>query len=426
MGKYMLAKLYPPHKEIIWNFFWRSLQIVGKQGTIFLIFIICAKLLTPYDFGIYNYVLGIVFFLIVFGDFGISIATSKYVVEYNITNKEKLKSVLFNSGLIIFILAVLISILIFAFGNLFLSRDKFVYILYLLPLIFLAPITSLYDGIYRGLKRFKILSIISIAVGIFSISFVYLFIKYYGLTGAILAQNLFYLLLFLVLAINYREFNFRLNKEVMKDITKYSIITGTVSITYFFFTRINTLILGLFGFITQVGYFELSNKFLLIFLIPFNIFVQIISPSITESFSKKEYKNILFRYKRYIFYSSIMNIAIFLFFISVIPLVIKYFLSEYYTKELILSMIILSLSLITQGAGIIASSGFSVATGYAKLNRNFLFFLVPINLLLNILFIRFFGFIAMIISITVIQIIADLLFIYVYYTAIRKKSVQSI
>jgi hypothetical protein len=37
----------------------------GKQGITFLIFILCARLLTPYNFGIYNYALAIIFFLII-------------------------------------------------------------------------------------------------------------------------------------------------------------------------------------------------------------------------------------------------------------------------------------------------------------------------------------------------------------------------
>src|SRR3989344_1876317 len=184
-------KLYHTHRETIHNFLWRSLQIFGKQGIIFLIFILCAKLLSPYGFGIYNYVLAIIFFLIIFGDFGISTATSKYVAEYNVTDKKKLKSVLFNSGIIILGLTLLITLITITIGPWYL-KEKYVYVLYLLPLIFLAPMTSLYDGIYRGLKRFKQLAVLSIIVGILSVPFVFLLVKHYGLIGALISQNLFY------------------------------------------------------------------------------------------------------------------------------------------------------------------------------------------------------------------------------------------
>src|SRR3989339_1979664 len=107
----LIHKHYQRHKETIHNFIWRSIQIGAKQGITFLIFILCAKLLSPYDFGIYNYALAIVFLLIIFGDFGISTATSKYVAEYNVTDKKKLKAVLFNSGIIILGLTILITVL---------------------------------------------------------------------------------------------------------------------------------------------------------------------------------------------------------------------------------------------------------------------------------------------------------------------------
>src|SRR3989338_7409042 len=184
---------YTQHKETIHNFIWRAIQILGKSMATFLIFILSAKLLTPYDFGIYNYVLAIVFFLIIFGDFGISTATSKYVAEYNVTDKKKLKLVLFNSGIIILGLTILITIITLIIGPWYL-KEKYIYILWLLPLVFLAPMTYLYDGIYRGLKQFKKLAIISVIIGLISIPFVYILIKQYGLIGALISQNIFYLI----------------------------------------------------------------------------------------------------------------------------------------------------------------------------------------------------------------------------------------
>ena len=112
----LIHKHYQRHKETIHNFIWRSLQIFAKQGITFLIFILCAKLLTPYEFGVYNYALAIIFFLIMFGDFGISTATSKYVAEYNATDKNKLKLILFNSGIIILGLTIIVTILTLIIG----------------------------------------------------------------------------------------------------------------------------------------------------------------------------------------------------------------------------------------------------------------------------------------------------------------------
>src|SRR3989344_1528138 len=294
----MIKKAYQSHKETIHNFTWRALQTFGKQGLIFVIFILAAKLLVPYDFGIYNYILAIVFFLIMFGDFGISTATSKYVAEYNITDKNKLKSVLFNSGILILGLTIIISILTLIIGPLYL-KEKYVYVLWLLPLIFLAPMTSLYDGIYRGLKRFKQLAIISLIVGFVSIFFVYFLIKAYGLTGALISQNLFYLLLLVSLGLGYKDFDFKINKRVMNEIGKYSFTYGLAIFGYYLFAKVDILILGYFGYINQIAIYELLNKIFLIFLTPFTILGQVLAPKFSELSTKREYPKILVKLRKY-------------------------------------------------------------------------------------------------------------------------------
>ena len=266
----MIKKAYQSHKETIHNFTWRALQTFGKQGLIFVIFILAAKLLVPYDFGIYNYILAIVFFLIMFGDFGISTATSKYVAEYNITDKNKLKSVLFNSGILILGLTIIISILTLIIGPWYL-KEKYVYVLWLLPLIFLAPMTSLYDGIYRGLKRFKQLAIISLIVGFVSIFFVYFLIKAYGLTGALISQNLFYLLLLVSLGLGYKDFDFKINKRVMNEIGKYSFTYGLAILGNYLFIRFGILVLGHYNYINEIGMYELLNKIFMIIVLPFSL-----------------------------------------------------------------------------------------------------------------------------------------------------------
>jgi O-antigen/teichoic acid export membrane protein len=103
----MIKPFYKIYRETILNVFWRGLQLAVKDGVIFVIFILAAKLLNPYEFGVYNYVLAVIFFLILFGDFGISVAASKFVAEYQATNPEKLKYVLFNAGLVILALTIL-------------------------------------------------------------------------------------------------------------------------------------------------------------------------------------------------------------------------------------------------------------------------------------------------------------------------------
>lgn len=395
----MLKNKYFQHKEIIHNFIWRVLQIGGKHGITFLIFVLVAKLLIPYDFGIYNYVLAIVFLLIIFADFGISIATSKYVAEYNVTNKEKLKSVLFNSGIIILGLAIIITLITIFFGKFYLG-DKYIYVLYLLPLIFFIPMTSLYDGIYRGLKKFKHLSIISIIVGLFSLSFVYLLIKQYGLIGALIAQNLFYFILFLALAFGYREFHFKLNKGVMKSIGFYSIIIGMSSLGFFLYTRIGVLILGHFGYIIEIGYYEIITKIFLLLAIPFTILGQVIAPNITGQTSKKKYGLVRTRFIKYLFVSIFLGIILALIIFFTLPIIMKLFLPQYFNQNFLKMLTLLLIIFpLTATSGLLAN-GFTIATGKAKYGLLTIPFGI-VNVFLSFIFVINFGFLGVIYAIII-------------------------
>jgi len=391
----MLKNKYLQHKETIHNFIWRALQIGGKYGVTFLIFILAAKLLIPYDFGIYNYVLAIVFLLIMFADFGISTATSKYVAEYNVTDKEKLKSVLFNSGIIILGLAIVISLITIFFGKFYLG-DKYIYVLYLLPLIFLIPMTSLYDGIYRGLKKFKYLSIISIFVGLFSLTFVYFLIKQYGLTGALIAQNLFYFILFLALAFGYKEFHFKLNKSVMKEIGKYSAYVGIAIIGYYLFSRVDILILGHYGYIKEIATYELLNKIFLVLLVPFTILGKVVAPNFTRDMANKKYKKIESKLNKYIFILLITGILFFIISYFVLPSLVNILFNRYYNSEFY-KIFLPTLAIYSLLAyAVIINTGIIVSLGKAKLMTHLNIFLAVFNLTLSLILLGTFGFIGVI------------------------------
>jgi len=410
----MIYKIYIKHQETFHNFFWRSLQIFGKQGVTFLIFIICAKLLTPYDFGIYNYILDIVFFLIMFGDFGISTATSKYVAEFNVANKEKLKSILFSSGALILVLSVVVTILTLIAGPWYL-KDKYIYVLYLLPLVFLAPITSLYDGIYRGLKKFKQLAIISSSVGLLSLSFIYFLIKNYGLTGALISQNIFYFLLFLALAFRYKEFDIRIKKEVIKEIGKYSLIVGLGSLGLYLYTRVDLIFLGAFGFIEEVGLYEFINRFISIIMILPLIFATVIAPNITKLHITQNYFKLRQLFRKILIISSLFGILVVIVFIFIGPLISSFFFVGDDLSNLRKMLYILLPVLATQSLTSITPVAFAVSTGNADISTKVLIFFGILNCFLNYIFIIKFGYIGILYSTLICKISADFIFTYLLY-----------
>jgi polysaccharide transporter, PST family len=414
----MIKQLYLNYKDTGLDYFWRALQVFGKEGITFFIFVIAAKLLNPFDFGNYNYIMALVFFLIMFGDFGISTATSKFVAEFDETDKEKLKSVLFNSSLIILILAILISAFVLLFGHLYIKQD-YLYAIYLLPLVFLAPMTSLYDGIYRGLKKFRLLTIISLCVGLPFLPLIFFLIRKFGLMGALISQDLFYLILLISLGIFYKEWHFKLSKSVITQISKYSLIIGITTLGYFLFTRINTIILGQFGYITQIGYYEIINKMFAILLIPFSILSQVIAPRVTRLFAKGEKKELVEQYKKYMLFIGLLSLALALVSYLIFPFIVKIFLVKYYSPTFIKMFDLLLIILLTQSCSNVASVGFSTASGHAKLNMYFLMVFGALNVILTIGFVKLFGFWGVIYSTVIIKAASDLSFVYIYYLYVK-------
>jgi len=388
----MIKNKYLKHQASIHNLIWRGLQVLGKQGVIFAILILAAKLLDPYTFGVYNYILAIILFLVMFGDFGISTATSKYVAEYNATDKNKLKSVLFSSGIIILGLTIIITILTLTFGKYFLG-DKYIYVLFSLPLIFLMPLSSLYDGIYRGLKKFKQLATISLGVGFLSLFFIYFLIKNYGLIGALISQNLFYLILVIALGLGYREFNFKLNKGVLKQIFSYSIIVGFAAISFFLYSKADVLILGHYGFINEIGYYELIMQVFTFGFLPFVLLAQVIAPNITEYFAKKEFGKVILKWKKFLFFIIPLSIIIACLFYFLFPQALKLFLPKYYVPEMTISIFILTFLIPAKIWGVFQTQGFIVSTGFAKINAITTFIGGVLNVILDVVFLKLMGFI---------------------------------
>ncbi len=389
--KLLLKNSYLNHKETIHNFTWRALQLFGKQGLTFFIFILCAKLLTPHEFGVYNYILAIIYLLIIFGDFGISTATSKYVAEYNATDQNKVKLILFNSLIIILGLGTIVTVLTILVGS-YLLDEKYAYVLYALPMLFLAPISSLYDGIFRGLKRFRELAIISLSVGFVSVIFVYLLVRNYGLIGALISQSLFYMVLVLVLFCAYGNLYLQFDKQLMKTIFNYSLVIGISSIGYFLYSRVDIIVLGHYGYIEEIGYYELINKGFELMFLPFALLAQVVAPNITAYYSRNDYSKV--RKKLYFFMKLIIPTSILiagLFYIT-FPQAIKIFLPEYYGEEMFIAVSILSFLIPAKIWGVFQTQSFIVATGFAKIIAVTTMLGGILNVILDIIFINLIGF----------------------------------
>jgi O-antigen/teichoic acid export membrane protein len=417
----MIKALYKNHRATILNVSWRGLQLTVKDGVSFVIFLLAAKLLNPYDFGVYNYVLAVIFFLILFGDFGISVAASKYVAEYQATDPEKLRYVLYNAGLVILALTALVTAVTLLLGPHFL-QDKTLYVLYILPVVFLAPMTSLYDGIYRGLKKFRQLALLSTAVSAISLGFIFYLIRNYGLTGALLSQNLFYLLLCLTLALGYRDFLFRLKREILQSIGFYALIIGIIHVSAFLYTRVDLLVLGAFDLMVEIGYYEIVNKVLMLMQLPFLVFAQVRAPDMVETYCREGSPVILRKLTSYLKVATLLSLLPAVLLGLAVPWVLRHFFPEYDQPGVIRILYIFLFLFIFQNVSNLVGNTFVISTGHARINMINIIIFGILNLLLDILLVRRYGYMGIAYAKFFVVILGSLSLIILYRRALKKKA----
>jgi O-antigen/teichoic acid export membrane protein len=373
------------------NYVWRVLQTISKQGILFVITFLSAKLLSPNQFGDYSYVLAITMFAVMLGDLGISAAMTKYISENRLKENSDVKSILKTNLIFIFLISLLIVILCYVFFP-FYIKDKMGSFYLISPLIILAPLTSVFDGYYRGIGNFKKLGLVNFFNGFFSVFYIYFLINENGLKGALIAQSIFYSLLLFTyfLSINFKGARIEINEG--KKIVRYSLVIGLSSVAAFFYSKGDILILGEFNYFKEIGYYELILQLFTIVVLPTSIYAQVVAPAVSNILST----NKLFIYQYYlknfkIIFSFAVLISVLFYMLS--PLFFKWFLSDYYTIEMISCLHIMAFLLPTKIWGVFQTQAFIVSTGKAKLVLYTTLIGGVLNVLLDFAAISVFGFI---------------------------------
>ncbi len=415
----MIKNLYYKNKETTHNFFWRSLQILSKEGITFLIFFMAARFLIPFDFGILNYLMAVLALLMIFCDFGVSSATSKYVAEYKAKKSEHLNKILFSVSIIIIGLATLISLFVIFLGK-GIFKENYLYIIYFLPYLFLVPLTSVADGVYRGLKEFKKLALISSIAGIISLGISYFLIKNFLLIGVIFSQNILYLLLVIFLFVFQKNFEFKIDKFVLKKILRYSLILGFATISYYLLNKVDILILKYFDYVVEIGYYEILNKLFQVFIIPFIIMGQILAPNITEKYINKDFIDIKKRFQRHLFFSLSLALIISILLYFLIPLIIKLLFNEYFVPQTIHIFSILLFVIPIRMVAAVISQAHVIATGNAHYMLITMIFGGIANIVLDFILILKYGFIGVIYATLICFIFTTVAYVILYYSKLNK------
>ena len=418
--KSFLTEKFKNNKKLIDSFKWRLLQILFKQGTTALMFFIATYFLTKEDMGIYNYVSSALLLLALITDFGISTSASRYITVYKEEDKEKVKKVFFNSSIIILGISILVATFFVLFGDsLFLAGSR-QYLIYALPMIFVYPMTSLMDGIYRGLKHFKKLSVLTMLNSLVGIGASYFLVTSFGLLGAVISPLVFFTSYLILLIILYDEYQFKIEKKILKDIITYAFFFGIAAIGNYLFSKVNILILGKYNLMEEIAVYELVTKFNTEFLLPFIVLGAVIAPNVVEIFSRKEHQQLGVLFKRLLLLTVLMGI-IFIpvsMFLSrcLIGIIFPVYLGEI-LNSLLLPVVLTHAVVVPV---VVINAGMITSTGHAKLMaiQNILAGIV--NVVLNILVIERYGYVGVVWVTLAVQLVSTIVLYLVYYSKLKR------
>lgn len=419
----MFKQIYNKHSETVTNFLWRAIQILGKQGVTFVIFLLCAKYLSPHEFGIYNYIFALIFMFVIFSDFGVSVTASRYTAQYLVSDYKKLQMLPFNAVLIVCTLSTVICLLLYA------ARGKILYaeyLIYCFPMLYTVPLTSLYDGIYRGFKKFRELSLINFIFGLLFIPVIYVCVNKWGIKGAIAAHNAYYFLLFvLIYCYSFTlklATKFQVNKELLVKIIKYSALVGLSDVGLFLYTRADVLVLGHFNLVEEIGYYEISYRMFLILLMPAQLLATVVAPKIAQLFvldgDKSVIRNNYLRDMKLLF---VFGLLVSLSFYLIMGSVFSILFAEYDIKILQQVMYIFIALIPFRYFSTYISIGYITPSGNVAISTVSILLFGLVNVILDFLLIKSYGFIGVVYATLISQILfiitRDLFF---YFAVIRK------
>lgn len=371
------------------NYFWKVLHFLTKMIVPLFFNFWGAKILSPVEFGNIVYLLTSLSIISIFSNFGISGSAMKIASEKFHNNDILGISSIFSSSGIISISIIPIILIVY-----FILMWQHVNLLVLsIPFIFFSPLTSILDGIYSGILKFKQLAVLTVIPSVIALASSFFLIKIYGAKGILMSYSLFYSLLFIFYFTWYPYKNFIFNKEITIKVFNYAVILGVGSLAFFLYSRVDILILQHYNFTKEVGYYEVIIRVFEVITVPLFILGQVLAPYFIGFKIRKE-KAKLVQYSIFIpLIILVLGTVIALIGNTSIPFLTKRYFPEYYTDEFQSILFILLMTLPLKVVGVFMSNGILSPLGYAKITSYVTLVFGVLNVIADVLFIEQFGFV---------------------------------
>lgn len=354
------------NRPSIENYVWRGLQLFLKGILTLFVLFIAAGNLDPGEFGIFNYLTALIGLATVFCDFGLSVSTSRYIAEHAVLDRDRSNSILFSVLALVAAICGLLSIIILIAGKLFLAR-YYTSILLFIPYLFFLPVTSVLDGYYRGLKRFRDLCVGYFLVGIASIPLSFLLIREFHIRGAVSSLSFIYAAAALLLFLSVKRTPFSFDRELLKKVSGYALLIGVANISYFMYTKADILILEQFGYVVEIGYYAIIDRIFNMILLPFVILGQVIAPTVSGYAALSDFGHLRNKYRKYVFSLFVLALPLGAALYFLTGLGIRTFLPEYYTGTFMTILRLLLILFPLKAASICAVVGFITPSGFARI-----------------------------------------------------------
>ncbi len=411
--------------KIARNSFWKIIQIIISNISIFVVFFILSNTWDPDKYGLYLLFYSITFFFMYFVVNGLSESTSKYIAE-SLSNKEiekkETRSLIITSIIYSIIISLILGIVLFILKDYIskiFNREELTILLKIAPaFIIISCSSAIVESIIKGYQNLKYSTLTFFISRIIQISLLLALIKYQKLEILnVLLITIFGILISVIfgfIIIDYKYLRYIKEQKIYiintgKRIIKYAIPISITSVTYFLYTRIDIIIIGKYCDNAEVAYFNVADKiFQMPFVVIFTFISAVFAPVITTYFidGRKEKLQELF--------TKILSLSIiFVFPTTLLLFVLSDSLIEklfpQYQASIILLKVLLPLLLIKIFS---VCRTFLIATKYAKYTTRIVLFGAAVNVILDLIFIPFYGALGAVIVTVFAQLVVAIFEIY--------------
>lgn len=337
----------------------------------------------------------------------------RFVIDCD-SNKQKIEETIST-----FFTWILLMLIVFnVIYSIFIHFFHFTFSIEILICLNFSVLLNFYLQLYRGLGKSKLYSFCSFANGLLVIALNIAFVVIFKMSvrGMILSSAIgaFFVVCISTLYIK-RNYNIRLylnDKVYIKKVMKYTVPLIFNGISWWIMSLSDRTIINMFMAVSSNGIYAISNKFSTIYYSAYNI----LNLSWTESLSRNinyDYENL----RRIHYFINRLLLSITIIFISVIYIIFPMFINPNF-KEATLYIPIL---LVASYLNALASQYGSVLVAYksSKIIAKTSFYGAFLNLLINIICIKYIGLYAASIS-TLVGYLIMLVYRYVSVNRIRK------